>query len=190
MTSQRIMTKNRIKTVVFTLAGLLAAPLSTGCESRAQTHEEGAVFLTTSPVRTDTEATREYVCQIRAIQHIELRALESGYLENIYVDEGQVVKAGQRMFQILPTLYTAERHKAQAEATVAQIEYQNTKKLAAGPRVAWWHVKKNMKVAEEGSLSEALDSEAARMIRTGETEDHKEAARAFVEKRAPVFKGV
>jgi 2-(1,2-epoxy-1,2-dihydrophenyl)acetyl-CoA isomerase len=63
------------------------------------------------------------------------------------------------------------------------------KKLASGPRVAWWHVKKNMKVAEEGTLSEALDSEAARMIRTGETEDHKEAARAFVEKRAPVFRG-
>ena len=55
--------------------------------------------------------------------------------------------------------------------------------------MAWWHVKKNMKVAEEGTLSEALDSEAARMIRTGETEDHKEAARAFVEKRPPVFKG-
>ena len=64
------------------------------------------------------------------------------------------------------------------------------KKLGAGPRVAWWHVKKNMKIAEEGTLSEALDSEAARMIRTGETEDHKEAARAFVEKRAPIFKGV
>jgi 2-(1,2-epoxy-1,2-dihydrophenyl)acetyl-CoA isomerase len=63
------------------------------------------------------------------------------------------------------------------------------KKLAAGPRVAWWHVKKNMKIAEEGTLAEALDSEAARQIRTGETADHKEAARAFVEKRAPVFRG-
>jgi len=63
------------------------------------------------------------------------------------------------------------------------------RKLASGPRVAWWHVKKNMKVAEEGTLAEALDSEAARQIRTGETNDHKEAARAFVEKRAPVFKG-
>ena len=63
------------------------------------------------------------------------------------------------------------------------------KGLAAGPRVAWWHVKQNMKVAEEGTLAAALDSEATRMIRTGETEDHKEAARAFVEKRAPLFKG-
>lgn len=126
------MTKNRINTAVFTLTGLLAIPLLSGCESKAQTREEGAVFLTTSPVRTDTEATREYVCQIRAIQHIELRALESGYLESIFVDEGQAVKRGQRMFQILPNLYTAERHKAQAETTVAQIEYQNTKKLAAG----------------------------------------------------------
>ena len=63
------------------------------------------------------------------------------------------------------------------------------KKLASGPCVAWWHVKHNMKIAEEGTLAAALDSEAARMIRTGETEDHKEAARAFVEKRAPVFVG-
>jgi 2-(1,2-epoxy-1,2-dihydrophenyl)acetyl-CoA isomerase len=42
---------------------------------------------------------------------------------------------------------------------------------------------------ETMSFAKKLDSEAARMIRTGETEDHKEAARAFVEKRAPVFKG-
>ena len=126
------MARNRINTVLFALTGLVTAPLHTGCVTKAHTQEEGAVFQTTSPVMTDTEVTREYVCQIHAIQHIELRALESGYLESSFVDEGQAVKRGQRMFQILPTLFTAERQKAQAEATVAQIEYQNTKKLADG----------------------------------------------------------
>jgi membrane fusion protein (multidrug efflux system) len=125
------MTRNRIKTVVFMLSGLLAVPFQAGCGTKTHAEEPGAVFLTTSPVRTDTESTREYVCQIRAIQHIELRALESGYLESIFVDEGQSVKRGQRMFQIVPTVYQAERQKAQAETAVAQIEYQNTKKLAA-----------------------------------------------------------
>ena len=43
--------------------------------------------------------------------------------------------------------------------------------------------------AEEGTLSDVLDSEAYGMLRTRETADHAEAARAFVEKRAPVFKG-
>jgi membrane fusion protein (multidrug efflux system) len=84
----------------------------------------------TTPLRKDTVVPREYVCQIRAIQHIDLRALESGYLDRVFVDEGQTVRRGQRMFQILPTLYQAELEKAQAEASATEIEYQNTKKLA------------------------------------------------------------
>ena len=63
------------------------------------------------------------------------------------------------------------------------------KKLAAGPRVAWRHVKRNMKIAEEGTLSQALDAEATGMIMTGLTEDHKNAAKAFAEKRPATFKG-
>lgn len=121
-----------MRSVVLTFVGLVATQLPAGCASHAHTQEEGAVLPITSPLRTDTEVTREYVCQIRAIQHIELRALENGYLENILVDEGQAVKKGQHMFQILPKLYTAEMRKAQAEAAVARIEYQNTKKLANG----------------------------------------------------------
>ncbi len=63
------------------------------------------------------------------------------------------------------------------------------KTLASGPKLAWWHVKANMKAAEEGTLSEALDREANGMILTRATEDHKNAAKAFVEKKKPVFKG-
>lgn len=126
------MTRIRKQTVALALSLLFTAPLAGGCGSKAHTQEAGAVYQTTRPIKTDTEVTSEYVCQIRAIQHIELRALESGYLERIFVDEGQFVKKGQQMFQILPTVYNAERRKAQAEAAVAQIEYQNTKKLASG----------------------------------------------------------
>jgi 2-(1,2-epoxy-1,2-dihydrophenyl)acetyl-CoA isomerase len=61
--------------------------------------------------------------------------------------------------------------------------------FAKGPRVAYRYIKRNLKVAEEGSLSDALDAEAYGMLRSRETADHAEAARAFVEKRPPVFTG-
>jgi membrane fusion protein, multidrug efflux system len=102
----------------------------TSCESKKEEKEEEIKFLVTSPLKKDTTVTRQYVCQIRSIQHIELRALERGYLQEIFVDEGQSVKKGQMMFQIMPLLYQAELQKSQAEANYAEIEYLNTKSLA------------------------------------------------------------
>jgi 2-(1,2-epoxy-1,2-dihydrophenyl)acetyl-CoA isomerase len=61
--------------------------------------------------------------------------------------------------------------------------------LAALPTVAVGYMKRNLNVGLRASLSDVLDSEAIHMIRTFETEDHKGAAVAFVEKRAPQFKG-
>lgn len=61
--------------------------------------------------------------------------------------------------------------------------------LASLPTVALGYMKKNLSVAQRGSLSDSLDAEAMHMMRTFETEDHKAAAVAFVEKRAPSFKG-
>ena len=63
------------------------------------------------------------------------------------------------------------------------------KKLGNGPRIAWRYMKQNMKIAETGSLSDVLDSECAGIRRCRETKDHKEAARAFIEKRSPGFEG-
>lgn len=119
------MTGKRILVILgaWTLLGMMS------CHSDKK-EEEKDTYLVTNPLRMDTLTTREYVCQIRAIQHIELRALESGYLEGIFVDEGKMVKKGELMFQILPIQYKAEYQKAQAEANYVEIEYQNAKILA------------------------------------------------------------
>jgi membrane fusion protein (multidrug efflux system) len=104
--------------------------LIASCTSVHKDKETETKFLVTSPLKNDTTITKEYVCQIRSIQHIELRALERGYLQNIYVDEGKFVKKGQLMFQIMPLVYQADLQKAQAEANFVEIEYRNTKALA------------------------------------------------------------
>jgi membrane fusion protein, multidrug efflux system len=109
---------------------LLLSLLSGGCKHHTHAHAEKGKFLVTSPLRKDTELTRDYVAQIRAIQHIELRALERGYLQGIFVDEGRQVQKGARMFQIMPMIYQAEVQKAQAEADLSEIELNNTKILA------------------------------------------------------------
>lgn len=99
------------------------------CSEHAESAMEKPHLQVTNPLKKDTTVSRDYVCQIRAIQHIELRALERGYLENIHVDEGQSVKAGEVMFEIMPRLNQAEFKKAEAEAQFREIEYQNTERL-------------------------------------------------------------
>jgi 2-(1,2-epoxy-1,2-dihydrophenyl)acetyl-CoA isomerase len=63
------------------------------------------------------------------------------------------------------------------------------RRLAGGPGIALGLMKQNFNAAECGTLSELLDLEALNQVKTSRTEDHREAARAFVEKRPAVFKG-
>ena len=110
---------------------VLIATLLSGCHPDApEKVEESPILKATTPLREDTSVTKEYVCQIHAIRHIEVRALERGYLQNIFVDEGQWVHKGQPMFKIMPNIYQAELLKAKAEANNMNIEYLNTKGLA------------------------------------------------------------
>jgi membrane fusion protein (multidrug efflux system) len=116
----------------------------TGCASRVESHEqppaeghaggEGEAehqhrIVVTSPLREDVVSTQEYVCQIHSCQHIEIRILEEGYLEEIDVKEGQHVNKGDLMFKVLPTLYKAKLDTEVAEANRIQIEYDNAQNL-------------------------------------------------------------
>lgn len=115
---------------ILSLASGLAALCLLACQPPPPKHEEPAVFAVTTPLRRDTELTHEYVAQVQAIQHIEVRAQERGYLTEIFVDEGQLVDEGKKMFQIMPLIYRADLRRAEAEADMASIEYKNTKMLA------------------------------------------------------------
>jgi 2-(1,2-epoxy-1,2-dihydrophenyl)acetyl-CoA isomerase len=63
------------------------------------------------------------------------------------------------------------------------------RRLAEGPRVAYRYMKENLNRAVHGELGECLDLEVTHHAHTGTTEDHREAAIAFVEKRQPQFRG-
>ncbi|WP_090836943.1 efflux RND transporter periplasmic adaptor subunit [Olleya namhaensis] len=117
---------------IFIFMGLFACLIHTSCETKKEEKKEHVAFLVTNPIKKDTTITKDYVSQIHSIRHIELRALERGYLKSISVDEGQHVKKGQAMFQIMPNIYQAELQKAKAESDAAKIEFQNTKLLADG----------------------------------------------------------
>jgi membrane fusion protein (multidrug efflux system) len=112
---------------------LLLAVALAGCQSKHAGGEAEAHRLVAShPLRRDVSVTRDYVCQVQASRHIDIRALERGYIERVAVTEGQAVRAGQLMFKIQPLTYQAELQRASAEVAAARVEYENTKLLADG----------------------------------------------------------
>jgi 2-(1,2-epoxy-1,2-dihydrophenyl)acetyl-CoA isomerase len=66
---------------------------------------------------------------------------------------------------------------------------RRAQRLAAGPRIAYRYMKENLNRAVNGELGECMDIEVTHHLRTGLTEDHREAAKAFVERREPRFTG-
>jgi membrane fusion protein (multidrug efflux system) len=118
-----------------TLSALVAAAALAlpACQLHAKhedhEHHEHNKLVATSPKVQDVVVTQQYVCQIRSQRNIEVCALQSGYLEPIAVTEGQAVKQGDVLFRVIPTLYQARLDAEVAEAQLAQLEYDNTKRL-------------------------------------------------------------
>lgn len=152
---------------LFIVVGLSA------CTSKKEEKNEEGKFTITSPILLDTSFTKEYVAQIQSLQNVEIHAMVKGYIQTINVDEGQHVKAGQVLFNILPKEYEAEFQKAKAEAKTAELEMLNTKMLAD----------KNIVSQTELALAQAKFDEAkAEMART-------ELFVSFTEIKAP-FEGI
>lgn len=100
-------------------------------EAKHEHHEQGHTILATRPLPQDMVTTQKYVCQIHSRRHVELRAVVSGYLDQVLVKEGQSVKQGDVLFRLLPVVYEARRRADQAELDTAEIKLRNTEQLFA-----------------------------------------------------------
>jgi 2-(1,2-epoxy-1,2-dihydrophenyl)acetyl-CoA isomerase len=108
------------------------------------------------------------------------RLIGSAKARELYYLSERVDAAGAERLGIVNGVFSDDKLMDEVMARARQI--------ADGPRIAYRYMKENFNRSMNGELMECMDMEAAHHIRTGQTEDHKEAARAFTEKRAPVFR--
>jgi len=124
------------------LVTLALVSLSLAACSRRDPEGEGEnKIVATSPMVTEVDVKEPYVCQIHAQKYIQVKAMATGYLDDIKVKEGQSVrgpvgkpgdanyKPGELMFKIRPVLYRARYEAEAAEAKLAGLELDYTRKL-------------------------------------------------------------
>ena len=138
----------------------LTLPACHPTHAAQQEHAEHHTIVVTSPLVRDVTITRQYVGQIRSRRNIEVRPLQEGYLEAITVREGQAVKAGDVLFSVVPTLYKTRVAAEQAKLQSAQLQYDNTARLA----------QQNIVSQQEVALKLAELNEAKARLNQAETE--------------------
>lgn len=163
--------------------------LVSSCKSKT---EEGASLTTNSfrvvrPVILDTTYNVDYISDIHSHRNVEIRARVKGYLEQIFVDEGNFVKKGQILFRTSSHEFKVELLKAKAklknavaEAKAADLQLQNAKML----------FEKNVVSRTELELAESKLAAFNAMIEEAQSEQESALIKlSFTEIRAP-FDGI
>lgn len=114
---------------LFAVLTMTSLSLPACAKRMEEQHHESQKIVVTTPQLKPVTLTQQFVCQIHSQRHIQVRALEMGYLEAITIREGQCVKEGDLLFTVKPILYESRRDAENAEALLAQLEYNYTKKL-------------------------------------------------------------
>ncbi|HEY1598804.1 MAG TPA: efflux RND transporter periplasmic adaptor subunit [Pirellulales bacterium] len=92
--------------------------------------DESPKVVIANPQSKTVDVSQQYVAKIHSHRHIQVRALEKGYIESVPLKEGQAVKKGDRLFNVRPILYQKKVDAKNAEAKLAQLQLKYTQKLA------------------------------------------------------------
>jgi membrane fusion protein (multidrug efflux system) len=117
-------------TLILSALGLFAGACSRHQAEDGHHEEERHPVVLTTPSVMSVPTTQAYVCRMQSRRHIEIRALNEGYLEEIPIQEGQAVRAGERLYDLYPVLYRTKLEAEKAELRLAEINLQNTEPLA------------------------------------------------------------
>jgi len=169
-----------MKLTRISLAGLF---LLAACNENEKKEIKTSSIPVINVVEKDINLERIYVADIQAIQNVEIRSRVGGFLERIYVDEGQFVKKGQLLFTIADSEYRAELEKARAslnsmiaEARTAELEVEKVKML----------VDKKIVSSTELSVAQAkMNAMNARVEEAKAALRHAQTRLSYTEIRAP-----
>ncbi len=117
-------------TLIVTGLGLFASGCSKNQAAGGEQKEEAQPVVLTTPAVMNVPTTQAYVCRMQSRRHIEIRALNEGYLQEITIQEGQSVRAGEHLYELLPVLYRTKLEAEKAELRLTEINLQNTEQLA------------------------------------------------------------
>ncbi|MGO1586220.1 MAG: efflux RND transporter periplasmic adaptor subunit, partial [Mesonia sp.] len=111
------------KILIFTLATLTLF----SCQTKDK-NEKQYLKLPVLSVDTSTAITvKDYIGTIEGKVNVEIRSQVEGTLQEIYVDEGQYVKEGQKLFKIDPSPYTEELNNQIANENIERAKLKNAK---------------------------------------------------------------
>lgn len=121
--------------IVLPLAAIMAFSYSAAAKPPGAKHNKAAdskavdaIIVAKVQPKTVT-LIEQYVGKTSSHRHIQIRALSRGTIDEFLVNEGQRVKHGDVLFRVQPVMYQARLDAESAEAKMAQLEYNNTKRL-------------------------------------------------------------
>lgn len=158
----------------------VAAAFLTGCSAGNKDKPDNSKqeFPITQLVARDTALHRDYVGDIHAMRNVEIRARAKGYLDRIYVDEGQEVKQGQLLFQINKQEYESELAQTKASlsnylaaAEAIQLEMDRVKILVEKNVLSEGELKlaKTRLASAQAKIEEARSAQSNAAIRLSHT---------------------
>ncbi len=129
--------RKRYAIILCVLANLALAILNSCTEGNSKEAEEVAVNVPVLELQPEAvEVPQTYIADIQAVQFVEVRSKVEGFVDQIFVDEGQYVKKGQKLFQLSSAEYNelvnsarANLMKAKAEQSAAKVEMERLKIL-------------------------------------------------------------